>query len=182
MAGGEWSPGRFRDHCVQNIARDFSSCVGTITLLHGSWFDGVKIWVAKRIISMRFSDEALQRHVDVRVRAAVAMVPFAADFVPASLAQPRIALGLVIADKDVNQIPEFHVEAIRKACEPRCEVVMRLPHGGHGAMLSPMPPLAQDSVASHMLSDPPDFDRAATIPRLHQLVADFFTRKLVAEQ
>lgn len=179
LAGGEWSPSRFRDHCEQNIERDFSSCVGFITLLRGSWLDSVKVWVARRIIAWRFSDSTMQSHVDPRIRASVALVPFAADFVPQSLAEPRVALGLVIAEKDVNQIPSFHVEAIRKVCEPRCEVIMDMAEAGHGAMLSPMPALEPGSIASHLLSDPARFDRAATLPYLHELIADFFIRKLL---
>ncbi len=120
LAGGDWSPSRFRDHCEQNIERDFSSCVGFITLLHGTWFDRIKVWVAKRVISWRFSNDTMQHHVDPRIKASVAMVPFAADFVPQSLAKPRIALGLVIAAKDVNQVPSFAtVEPISLACDPR---------------------------------------------------------------
>jgi predicted dienelactone hydrolase len=178
LAGGAWSPARFRDHCLQHIEEDFSSCVGSITLLNGGGLDGVKLWAAKRVIAWRFSDETLQRHVDPRLKAAVAMVPFAADFVPESLAQPRIALGLVIAAKDVNQIPAFHAEVIRKACVPRCQIIMDLPEAGHGAMLSPMPPLAPGSVASHLLSDPPSFDRGATLPLLQERIADFFVKAL----
>jgi predicted dienelactone hydrolase len=49
LAGGEWSPARFRDHCDRNIEVDFSSCVGFTTLLNGNWFDGIKVWVARRI-------------------------------------------------------------------------------------------------------------------------------------
>ena len=41
LAGGAWSSARFRDHCNQNIELDFSSCVGTITLLNGNWLDWV---------------------------------------------------------------------------------------------------------------------------------------------
>jgi hypothetical protein len=67
----------------------------------------------------------LQLYVDPRIKAAVAMVPFAADFVPESLAHPKIALGLVIADKDVNQVPRCHAEKILEACAPRGELVMR---------------------------------------------------------
>jgi hypothetical protein len=106
------------------------------------------------------------------------MVPFAADFDPESLRQPLVPLGLVIADKDVNQVPRFHVEAVRAACEPRCKVLQRLAEGGHGAMLSPMPPLAPDSMADKLLGDPPSFDRAAAIPQLHADVAEFFVRHL----
>jgi len=110
----------------------------------------------------------------------VAMVPFAADFDPASLKQPATALGLVIADKDINQVPRFHAEAILAACRPHCEVVMRLPEGGHGAMLSPMPPLEAGSVARHLLSDPPGFDRSRDVPALESRIADFFVRTLAS--
>lgn len=179
LAGGEWSPSRFRDHCMQNIESDFSSCVGFTTLMHGNWLDGVKVWLAKRIIAWRFSDETPQRYVDPRIRASVAMVPFAADFLPQSLAEPRIPLGLVVAEKDRNQIPEFHVEAIRKACEPRCTVIADLPEASHGAMLSPMPPLEPGSVADYLLSDPPAFNRATEVSRMNAQIADFFVKKLV---
>ena len=98
------------------------------------------------------------------MKAAVAMVPFAADFIPESLADPKIALGLVIADLDVNQAPKFHFEKILDACAPRCEVLMRLSDAGHGAMLSPMPPLTPGSIGDKLLSDPPSFDRKKAIP------------------
>lgn len=181
LAGGEWSPARFRDHCDRNIEVDFSSCVGFTTLLTGSWLDDIKVWVARRIISWRFKNDQLQRNVDPRVKAVVAMVPFAADFVPQSLADPKVALGLVIAAKDVNQVPAFHVEAIRKVCEPRCQVIMYLPEAGHGAMLSPMPPLQPGSVSSHLLSDPPTFDRKATLPLLYSHIAEFFSNTLLLQ-
>jgi len=178
LAGGQWSDKRFRDHCESHIEQDFSSCVGFTTLLKGSWLDGVKIWFAKRIIASRFADETLQQYQDPRIKAAVAMVPFAADFIPESLAQPRVKLGLVIAGKDINQIPRFHVEAVRKACATNCEIVMDLPDGGHGAMLSPMPPMAPDSISNYLLGDPPSFDRARRIPELNDHIADFFIRTL----
>ena len=34
---------------------------------------------------------------------------------------------------------------------------MRMPEGGHGSMLSPMPPLKAGSVAQRLLRDPPNF-------------------------
>ena len=108
------------------------------------------------------------------------MVPYAADFDPISLAEPKVALGLVIALKDVNQIPSFHVEAIRKACLPHCEVIMTLTEGGHGAMLSPLPPMLPGSIENYLLGDPKYFNRNIELPRLHGLIADFFTKKLYA--
>jgi predicted dienelactone hydrolase len=179
LAGGEWSPSRFRDYCKQYIERDFSSCVGSITRLRGNWLDSVKVWLAKRIISWRFSDDDLQSYMDPRIKASAAMVPFAADFVPQSLAKPQIPLGLIIAGKDINQVPSFHVEAILKACQPHCEVIMNLPEAGHGAMLSPLPPFEIGSIESHLLSDPVSFDRSTNIAHLHELIADFFAKYLL---
>ena len=180
MAGGKWSKTRFRNHCEEHIRDDFSSCVGFFTLLNGDWMDGPKIWLAKAVIAARFSDDAIQGGFDPRVKSVVAMVPFAADFDPASLKQPATALGLVIAEKDINQVPRFHAGAILSACEPRCEVVMRLPEGGHGSMLSPMPPLEIGSVAQRLLRDPPNFDRGQLVPALNSRIADFFLRTLAS--
>ena len=180
MAGGRWSKSRFRSHCEEHIREDFSSCVGFFTLLGGDWLDAPKIGLAKAVIAARFSDETVQGGFDPRIKSVVAMVPFAADFDPASLKQPATALGLVIADKDINQVPRFHAEAILAACRPHCEVVMRLPEGGHGAMLSPMPPLEAGSVARHLLSDPPGFDRSRDVPALESRIADFFVRTLAS--
>ena len=182
LAGGEWSSSRVRDHCEQNIEHDFSSCVGFLTLLHDDWLDGIKISLAKQIIAWRFSDETVHRYTDPRVKAAVAMVPYAADFIPESLAKPKFALALIIAAKDNNQVPRFHVEVVRRACEPRCEVILFMPESGHGAMLSPMPPLEPGSIASHLLSDPPAFDRRATIPLINERIAAFFSANLGISQ
>lgn len=93
----------------------------------------------------------------------------------------RRHLGLVIARKDVNQVPRFHVENIWKACTPRCELVMDLPEASHGAMLSPMPPLERGSVGEHLLADPPSFDRKQAIAELNTRIADFFVRHLTAK-
>lgn len=179
LAGGQWSDQRFKTHCEKHIEQDFSSCVGFTTLLKGNWLDGLKIWIAERVIALRFSDETVRQYQDPRIKAAVAMVPFAADFIPESLKQPRVKLGLIIAAKDINQIPRFHVEAILKACAPRCEVVMNLPDGGHGAMLSPLPPLEPNSIGNFLLGDPPSFDRARIIPELNENITNFFIRNLM---
>jgi len=180
LAGGQWSDERFKAHCGRNIEQDFSSCVGFFTLLKGNALDPLKIWAARRVIDWRFSDPAVQRYRDPRITAAVAMVPFAADFIPESLARPAVPLGLVIARKDVNQVPRFHVENIVKACTPHCEVVMDLLEASHGAMLSPMPPLEPGSVGERLLADPPSFNREQAIAGLNARIADFFLRHLAA--
>jgi cytochrome c peroxidase len=178
LAGGQWSPSRFRDHCLRNIEQDFSSCVGFITLQRGDGLDAIKTWAAKLVIRLRFFDDKLQQHTDPRIGAAVAMVPFAADFDPQSLRRPVVPLGLVIADQDINQIPRFHVDAVRSACGPRCELLARLTEAGHGAMLSPLPPFESGSVAERLLGDPPLFNRTTELPSLHAAIAEFFVQHL----
>ena len=180
LAGGEWSPARFRDHCLKHISEDFSSCVGFTTLLHGTWLDSLKLSVAKLVIQWRFGDDTLQRYSDRRVRAVVAMVPFAADFSPETLKAPVVPLGLVIAEADINQVPRFHIKVVQSVCEPRCRVLAHLANGGHGAMLSPPPPFEPGSIADRLLSDPPSFDRAKIIPELHDSIASFFAQELAA--
>jgi predicted dienelactone hydrolase len=180
LAGGQWSDERFKAHCGANIEQDFSSCVGFFTLLKGNALDPLKTWAARRVIDWRFSDATVQSYRDPRITAAVAMVPFAADFDVESLARPAVHLGLVIARKDVNQVPRFHVEKIAQACAPRCEVVMDLPEGGHGAMLSPLPPLAHGSIGEQLLADPPAFRREQAIAELNARIADFFVRHVAA--
>lgn len=178
LAGGEWSDERFKAHCDRNIEQDFSSCVGFFTLLKGNALDALKVWAARRVIDWRFTDATVHRYRDARITAVVAMVPFAADFIPESLAVPAAHLGLVIARKDVNQVPRFHVESIARACAPRCEIVMELPEGGHGAMLSPMPPLARGSVGEQLLADPPAFNREQAVAELNARLGAFFDRNL----
>ena len=168
-----------RDHCLAHITADFSSCVGFLTLQDGSWLDGLKRWVARLVITARFGDATPQRHTDARVRAVVAMVPFAADFDPESLRAPVVPLGLVIAERDINQVPAFHAEAVRRTCAPRCTVLLQLADAGHGAMLSPLPPFAPGSIASRLLDDPPGFDRAAAIPAIETAVVGFFNAHLL---
>jgi hypothetical protein len=112
---------RFRDHCLQNSEQDFSSCVGFITLQRGDGLEAIMTWAAKLVIRLGFSDATPQGHIDPRIGPAIATVPFAAEFDPKSLRQLQVPLGLVFADK-VNQVPRFPMDAIRAACEPRCEV------------------------------------------------------------
>ena len=179
FAGGRWSDEGFRAHCEQYIEQDFYSCAGFITQLHDSWVDQIKIWIARRVINYRFTNTALFDYSDPRIHAAIAMVPFAADFVPESLSSPRIPLGLVIAEQDHNQIPKFHVKKILAACSPRCEVVMDLGNASHGAMLSPMPRWEPGSLNELMLGDPLNFNRAAAIPELNNRITLFFEKHLL---
>ncbi len=177
LAGGQWSPARFRDHCEAHIAEDFSSCVGFITRLRGNWLDGVKKQVALAVIRYRFSDTTPHSHQDPRIRAIIAAVPFAADFDLSTLVTPAVPLGLILARQDINQIPRFHGQAVQRMCTS-CTTIADMPYAGHGVMLSPLPPLgATDSIASQLLSDPPGFDRSQ-LPALHQKVADFFKSHL----
>lgn len=178
MAGGRWSPAAFRAHCQAHIAEDFSSCAGFITRLRGNLLDGIKKAAVLGVIGWRFDDTRWYGHDDPRVRAAIAVVPFAADFDLASLAAPRIPLGLITAGRDINQVPRFHSGAVLAACKT-CEHVADLPTAGHGAMLSPMPPLELlGDVGRALLGDPPGFDRAV-LPGVDRRTVAFFARHLL---
>lgn len=178
FAGGHWSPARFKQHCEAHIGEDFSSCVGFLTRLKGNFLDGIKKAVALGVIRQRFDDATDYAYQDPRVVAAVASVPFAADFDMATLSHPRIALGLVTAGKDINQVPAFHSSAVLAACQDRCTLVAHLPGASHGAMLSPMPPMhLLDSVHRELLEDPPGFDRAS-LAQVDARIVAFFMQHL----
>jgi predicted dienelactone hydrolase len=179
LAGGRWSPAQFRRHCEAHLAEDFHACVGLFTELKGDAFDGVRKFTALAAIRTLFRDDTWQVHSDPRVKAVVAAVPLAADFDAASLAAPRVPLGLVTAARDAWLAPRFHGDAILAACLPRCEQVGALAQGGHGALLSPLPPAeVLPPIAARLLADPPGFQRAE-LPALDARIAAFFRRHLL---
>lgn len=178
LAGGRWSPAHFRRHCAEHIEDDFSSCAGYVTRLRGNLLDGLKKQIVLGVHRQRFDDDTWYTHHDGRVAAVIAAVPFAADFDRASLAQPRVPLGLIIAGKDINQVPRFHVGAVRAVCST-CETVGDFPEASHGVMLSPLPPPeVMTGIAQELNGDPPGFDRPAAIARLNSAVLKFFQRHL----
>jgi predicted dienelactone hydrolase len=176
LAGGRWSPATLAQHCQAHIAEDFATCVGPATSLKGDAFDGVRETVALWVIAWRLSDAAWVTYSDPRVRAVVAGVPFAADFDMASLAAPRVPLGLVVADADKWLTPKFHVYRVRAACKT-CELVADIPGGGHGSLLSPMPPGLTGRLAE-LIGDPSGFDRHV-LPEVDRKIADFFRKHLL---
>lgn len=180
FAGGRWSPARFAQHCEQHIAEDFPACVGLYATLRGDVFDGLKEDVAVFALRHKFgADSTWYSHDDPRVQAVVAAVPVAADFDPASLAHPRVPLGLVLAEQDRWLAPRYHGGAILQACRPRCELVADIATGGHGSMLSPLPPrevLGEREWA--LLADPPGFDRRQ-LAAVDQRIAGFFRTHLL---
>ena len=180
LAGGRWSPGNFRRHCQAHLEEDFSSCAGYTTRLQGNWLDGLKKQVVLGVHRQRFDDDTWYTHEDPRIAAVIAAVPFAADFDMASLAQPRVPLGLVTAGRDINQVPRFHSGAVLAACGV-CERVAEFPEASHGVMLSPVPPDEVLSPIARLLNgDPPGFDRPAAVQRLNAAVAAFFVRHVPA--
>ena len=176
LAGGQWSRAGFARHCDAHLADDFQTCVGLITRLTGGPLDGLKLWVARQVIGLTFRDDTPQQHHDPRVAAVVAAVPLAADFDLATLARPRVPLALVTARLDRWLIPAFHSDAVLAAC-PTCERLADLPDGGHGALLSPLPP-GFTGLTALLLNDPPGFDRRQ-LPALDQRIAAYFSRHLL---
>lgn len=176
MAGGHWSVAGFRDHCEANIADDFQACVGLITHLTGGFLDGIKKWAALTVIRSRFGDTTMLSHHDPRIAAVVAGVPAAADFDMASLAKPAVPLGLVTARQDRWLTPRFHSDRVLQACTP-CEHIADLSNGGHGALLSPLPP-GLGGILGDMLNDPPGFDRDQ-MRSVDLKITGFFVRHLM---
>lgn len=176
LAGGRWSPARFRDHCDADLAADFQFCVGLITRLSGGPLDGLKQAVARAVIGWRFGDATPHGHTDPRVAAVVAGVPAAADFDLATLAEPRVPLALITARQDRWLVPRFHGDAVLAVCKT-CVHLADLAQGGHGALLSPLPP-GLTGLVGEMLDDPPGFDRAV-LPEVDRQAAAFFARHLL---
>ena len=175
MAGGRWSPARLKQHCEANLEGDFQTCVGLITRLSGGILDGLKKWVALAVIRQRFDDATPREHNDPRVAAVVAGVPSSADFDLASLAAPRVPLGLVTAQQDRWLVPRYHSDRVLQACKP-CEHLVDLPTAGHGALLSPLPP-GLSGLLGDLLNDPPGFDRSV-MPEVDHKITAFFVRHL----
>ena len=176
LAGGSWSPGRLREHCELHIADDFQSCVGLTTQLTGGFLDGAKKTIALSVIRHRLNDSSWYTHTDPRIAAAVAGVPFAADFEMASLAAPRVPLALVTARKDKWLVPRFHSDLVLQACAA-CERLADLPNGGHGALLSPMPP-GLTGLIGELMNDAPGFDRKE-LPEVDRKITAFFRKHLL---
>lgn len=179
LAGGSWSPARFKAHCMAHIAQDFPACVGTYTRLRGNGLDGLKQKIARGVLALRFGNDTPQAHGDPRIAAAVAGVPAAADFDDSSLVHPRVPLGLVTAGRDIWLKPQYHSERVLRACSPRCELIAHLPQGGHSIMLSPLPPMEVLSpIEQELLADPPGFERSQ-LPQVHHAIALFFRKHLL---
>ena len=176
LAGGRWSPASFRQHCEAHISEDFQACVGLATRLNGNLLDGPKTTLALWVIRYRFSDAAWQTHTDPRIAVIVAGVPYAADFDMASLAAPRVPLGLVTAPGDRWLVPRFHGERVLQTCAA-CERLADVPNGGHGALLSPLPP-GLSGLVGDLLNDPPGFNRGV-LPGIDRKIAAFFRRHLL---
>ena len=177
LAGGRWSRAHLREHCEAHIREDFQGCVGLATRLTGSFLDGTRQTVALWVIRYKLRDTTWQSHTDLRIVASVAGVPFAADFDMASLAAPRVRLGLVTARLDRWLVPRFHSDAVLRACRS-CERVADIADGGHGALLSPLPP-GLTGLLGELINDPPGFNRAAVVPSVDRKIAVFFRKHLL---
>ena len=174
LAGGRWSPSRLLAHCQQHLESDFHTCAGPSFALDGGLLDGIKKTLARMVLGTKLADTTSYGHVDPRITAIVAGVPFAADFDPESLRKPGPALAIVSARADRWLVPRFHSDFVLAQCE-RCVHLLDLPTGGHGALLSPLPPDLSGAVGS-LVADPPEFRREAEVARLNAAVTGFFQR------
>ena len=180
LAGGAWSPERFRSHCEQHLAEDFPACAGLLMGLTGGALDGFKLWLAQRALNWKFGGDASpQTHTDPRLAAIVASVPAAADFDLTTLAHPGVPLGLITADGDRWLAPRFHSGPVLAACQG-CELLAALQGAGHGALLAPPPPASNlGRLECDLLCDPPGFDRPTTTAQWVGVTVDFFRKHLL---
>lgn len=177
LGGGRWSPALLARHCDAHIQQDFAGCVGLSTELTGGVLDEAKVALARRVIRFKLGgDVAWRSWHEPRVAAVVAAVPMATPFDMASLARPRVPMGLVRSGLDAWLAPRFHIDAVRAACGEGCVLLADLARGGHGAMLSPMVPDLAGPVA-RLLSDPPGFERSA-LPQVRARIVAFFAKNL----
>ncbi len=177
LAGGRWSPSRLRTHCQEHILEDFQACAGLFASLSGGLLDRVKVLVVRSVNDRKLDDPTWYEHTDPRITTIVSGVPFAADFDPESLRTPKVSLAIVSVRGDQWLSPKFHSDAILQACRS-CGQLADLQTGGHGALLSPLPPDLSGTAAA-LVADPPGFDREAVVPGLNKLIAAFFVRQLV---
>lgn len=181
LAGARWSPARFAQHCNEHADEDAVACTGG--LVHRNGWDGLKITLARWYVNLRYGhDTQAESHTDARVQAVVAAVPMAAAIDMDSISHPTQphppALGLVEARRDEWLVPRFHIDRVREACGPRCELVADLPEGGHGAVLSPWSNERAAEVDRYLM-DPPGFHRASEVPATFDKIVDFFNRHLL---
>jgi predicted dienelactone hydrolase len=177
LAGARWSPANFMRHCRAHMEDDFPACVGLATSLRGNFLDPVRLTLARWFHRVRFNDETWYSHTDPRIQAVIASVPMAAPIDMGSMAQPRAAVGLMIAEHDQWLAPRFHVRAVRAACAA-CEVLADIPNAGHGSFFSPWPADLAQSLTP-MLVDPPGFARR-DLGAVYEKMAGFFARHLAA--
>lgn len=176
LAGAQWSPALFAAHCEAHLAEDFPACVGLATSLSGGTLDGLRMAVAQRVIHFRFDSQTeLEGGYDPRIAAAVAAVPMAAPIDMATLAHPRVPLGLVRAGRDAWLAPRWHIDAVRAACLS-CVLLADMPEAGHGSVLSPFPPDLAPREA-RLLDDPPGFDRRS-LDGVYAAIVRFFLDNL----
>jgi predicted dienelactone hydrolase len=176
LAGGQWSPALMARHCEQHVADDFNACAGLATGLSGGWLDGLRLWLVRSIVNATFAgDDTPRSHIDARIAAVVAAVPYAADFDMATLATPRVPLALATAAGDTWLHPRFHSDRVLASCTA-CEHWPAPALAGHGAYLSPLP-AGFTGLAGRLLNDPPGFERPAMAAIDRQIVA-FFNRHL----
>jgi hypothetical protein len=83
----------------------------------------------------------------------------------------------VAAQQDHWLVPRFHTHQVLAVCK-NCELVADLPTGGHGALLSPLPP-GFKGLEAYLLNDPPGFDRSV-LPQVDRKIVAFMAKHLLS--
>ena len=107
---------------------------------------------------------------DARIRAVVAMAPFAAAFEPAALAAIKVPVLLYSASLDRVLVPKYHGDALAAAM-PQA-TYRRIEGAGHFAFMA-QPTQSVPADAGDPAENPPGFDRAAFLAKLADDVVVF---------
>jgi predicted dienelactone hydrolase len=178
FAGAQWSPARWMQHCQTHLREDFAGCTLLPIELNGGMWDGLKLWFVRWWMGRSdwAKQTALEQWSDPRVAAVVAVVPVVTPIDLRSLARPRIPVGLVRAGRDAWLAPQWHIDALRAACQD-CVLVADMPEAGHGSILAPIPPGVLPGHVERLMGDPPGFDRGV-LPAVYAAIAHFFLDNL----
>lgn len=114
--------------------------------------------------------------LDGRVRAAVAMAPFAIPFDASGLAAVTIPLRIVRARDDRIIRAEWNIEPLLRALPAGTE--SSVVPGGHYVFVAPCTPQVAALAPPELCSDAPGVDRRAVHTQLNDEIAAFFDRTM----
>jgi predicted dienelactone hydrolase len=161
LAGGKPELSRLRAHCDTEAELDPILC----NMARGIAADAVA----------GGQQEPVQ--ADPRVRAVMALAPFAAVFSASSLASITVPVAIYAGEKDTFLVPRFHAQWVMQNMRATTTTLQLVPNAGHYAFMN-TPTMDLPSPDGSVAGDPKGFDRAVFLDRLAQESIAFFDKNL----